>query len=143
NIRNVDLTKGEKWVNVNPTNLYHLYQTTPQLRAVIDLKATMKSFCKAKEYELKNGKKTLVENSQLVQFLENPNPLQNGNELIKQMSISYDVYGNSILNIVDSSFKVIPTPPKAMWLLPTQFVSIERTGKIFKTTQLDEIIKEY
>lgn len=143
NIRNVDLSKGEQWVNVNPTNLYHLYQTTPQLRAVIDAKAGMMSFGCWKEYELKNGKESIVENSQLVQFLENPNPLQDGNEWIRQNVIAYNIYGNAINNIVDSQFKIMETPPKALWLLPTQFITIERTGKIFKTTSIDEIIKEY
>lgn len=142
-IRHIDLTKGEQLVNVNPKNLYHLYQTTSHLRTIIDTKATLKSFGRWRDCELKNGKKSYVENSEFVQFMENPNPLQNGNEFIRQLSIAYDIYGNAICNVVDSEFKLIQTPPKAMWLLPTQFVTIERTGDIYKTTLIEEIIKQY
>ena len=92
------LQKGETTVDTTWDNLYELARTTPQVAAVIDRKASMYSNGRWKHYKLVNGKKTLVENSDAVYILENPNPIQNGSELDKSMIWSDETYGNSMVN---------------------------------------------
>jgi HK97 family phage portal protein len=123
--------KGEQWVS--DENPFHLYSTTPHLAAVINRKASMVSTGRWKHY--RNGEE--VENSDVVRMLENPNPLLNGNEFVRGCSISFSIYGNTVIY----ANRVFNNPiPKQMQLLPYGKINIKRTGRIYKQTDLDEII---
>jgi phage portal protein BeeE len=130
------LQKGETTVDTTWDNLYELARTTPQVAAVIDRKASMYSNGRWKHYKLVNGKKQLVENSEAVNILENPNPIQNGSELDKSMIWSDGCYGNSMVNLVRRTLPI----PTAIYNLPMQYAVIGRSGKLFNQVERNKII---
>lgn len=130
------LQKGETTVDTTWNNLYELARTTPQVAAVIDRKASMYSNGRWKHYKLVNGKKQLVENSDAVHILENPNPIQNGSELDKSMIWADGVYGNSMVNLVRLNMPI----PNAIYNLPMMYTTVGRSGKLFNQIDRDKII---
>ena len=130
------LQKGETTVDTSWDKLYELAKTTPQVAAVIDRKASMYSNGRWKHYKLVNGKKQLVENSDAVYILENPNPIQNGSEFDKSMVWADGVYGNSMVNLVRKSLPI----PTAIYNLPMMYAVVGRTGKMFNQVERDKII---
>lgn len=135
--RITNLTKSEQWVDNTQGNLYNLYNTTAELKLVINRKASM--YANGVWMHEKNGE--IIENSPYVRRLENPNPLMNGNELLRSESINYDVFGNSFTYLLRGNIANIP--PHAINILPSQNIVINRTGKIYKQTDLNEIIESY
>lgn len=136
-VYNYGLQKGEYQVDTSWGNLSELARTTPHLFAIIDRKATMYSNGIWKEYKLVNGKKQLVENSEAVKVLENPNPLQNGSDWDKSLVWSELVYGTSIQNLLRGSLPI----PQVIWNLPMKYTSYKTSGKIFKQVDLNKIIE--
>ena len=125
--------KGEQWVS--DENPFHLYNTTPHLAAVINRKASMVATGRWKHY--RNDKE--VENSDVVRMLENPNPLMNGNEFVRGVAVSFSVYGNAVIYL--NRFR--DPIPSQMQLLPYSKVVIKRTGKVYKQTELKDIITDF
>jgi phage portal protein BeeE len=135
--RFIGLAKGEYKIDTSIGGLHEIATTTAHLSAVINRKANMMANGRWREYKLVNGKKELVYNSEAVFRLENPNPLQNGNEFIRQLSWSYDTYGSGLSNLN----RVNSPIPQSMYVLPTAELIIKRTGKIYKQVELKEIIE--
>jgi HK97 family phage portal protein len=128
--------KSEIYVDTSLGNLHKLYLTTPELFAVIDRRANMLS--NGRWIHKKNDK--VIENSDIVRKLENPNPLMNGNEFIRNISIAKDVYGNAFVN----GIKPIGLPDKEiMYVLPSKYMKIKTTGNIYKQVKKDKIIESY
>jgi phage portal protein BeeE len=130
-----NIGKGEVWIDNSVGELYNIYDTTPQLKAVINRKASMVANGRWQHY--KNGK--LVENSDVVRLLENPSPINNGNELLRNESISYDIYGNSFYYLLRGSSLALP---KCIYILPSEKVVIDKSGLIYNQTEIDKIIKK-
>ena len=128
----VGLYKGEQWVSTDADNLFQLYNTTAHLAAVINRKAAMLANGRWRHY--RNGSE--IENSPVVDVLENPSPLMNGNEFLRNISISRDIYGNSMVWLG----RVLMPTPSIMNVLPMSHMKIYRTGKIYKQIDLNEII---
>lgn len=131
------LGKGEYKIDTTYNGLHNIATTTAHLSAVINKRSNMLANGRWREYELKNGKKVLVEKSNAVNLLENPNPLQNGNEFLRQLCWSYDVYGNTMINL-NRGFMQIPL---SMYVLPMADLNIKRTNKLFKQNKLEDIIE--
>src|SRR3972149_7165979 len=68
--------KGPVWIDT--AKPYHLYNTIPQLKAVINRKATM--FSNMELYVIDIKSKTRLEDKDLDKLLQNPNPLQAQND---------------------------------------------------------------
>jgi len=135
--RFIGLAKGEYKIDTSIGGLHEIATTTAHLSAVINRKANMLANGRWREYKMVNGKKVLVEKSDAVIKLENPNPLQNGNEFIRQLSWSYDTYGTSIVNLNRRNLLI----PSTMYSLPMDELVIKRSGKIYKQLDIDEIIE--
>ena len=115
-----------------------ILKTTPQLKAVVYRKAEMISNGKWVHYG-RDGKP--IDNSPIVKRLNKPNPFQTGREFIIQNSVQKSTYGNALTYILKGS-KLAPVP-SAFWNLAPQFMTVERTGKIFNMTEESEIISSY
>ena len=134
------MQKGENYVDVTQGNLFNLYETTPHLKAVIDRRADLlaNGRFQHKRYNSK-GEIEIVEKSKIIDRIENPNPLQNGNEFIRNLSIIQGIYGIAIANKVSGSTLSLP---KVLWVLPSGDVVIKSSGLIYKQTDINDIIKE-
>ncbi len=121
------------WVDVDGCQ-FDVYNNCPQLKTVIDRRASMYSNMKIKH--IKNGEE--VENSPYVSLLNKPNPLQSRNELLMQNKIGYLIWGNSFMNKLDAGDMA-----RVLWSLPPSQIEINTTGKLYKQVAKEDIIKNY
>jgi hypothetical protein len=133
------MMKGEEWLDVRDGQKFLLYNTVPQLKAVIDRRASMKATGRWQHCRtLADGTKEIVENSPFVLLHENPNFLQNGQEFDMLRSMQFDIYGNAV-NFV----RTVGKTPKMLWNLDPEFVSMDRTGKMFRQVDISGVISKY
>ena len=119
-----------------------LFTTTGQLNKVVMRHASMFAngrFVHKKKDGTKEGK--IIEDSPLVELLENPNPLQSGEEWLMESAINYWVYGNNVMLPVKGS--ALSEYPTVINNLPWKQIKLTTTGKRWNQTKIDEIIKEY
>lgn len=143
--RSLMLNQGTEWVDVSNGQKFNLYNTTSCLKVIIDRKAMMKANGQWKQKRWgkdKDGKIIIetVENSPHVYRFENPNFLQDGNTFAVQSSQQMSIYGNNIQYVPKGS---ISGEPKIMWNLPAEFTSFDITGKLYKQTRIEDVIKKY
>ena len=129
------LTKGESYVDCSYGNLYNLVVTTSELQAVISRFAAM--YANGVYQHIRNGK--VVENSKYVYALENPNPLMNGNEFMRSECTNYLIFGNSFIKPV----KGLSGIPRQLFVVPSQYVKLNRTGRLFDQTDINGMIASY
>jgi HK97 family phage portal protein len=138
---NLLLTGQPEFLNPDTWNAYNIFATTPQLYAVISRKGHLLSSGKWKHYKKISGKLELVENSEVVKLLENPNALISGNNHLMQMNENICVYGNNyefMLKAFDNQ-----EIPNALSNIPPTQVGIKTTGKIYKQSKIEDIVKYY
>lgn len=128
--------KSEQFVSIDGQES-HLLRTTPQLKAVIYRRAEMVSNGIWKHIK-ENGDD--VENSDVIKILNKPNPFQTGNEWMIQNDIQKSTYGNAFTYLLRGSSLATPS---ALWNLSPKFISVKRTGHLFKQTDIDKIITDY
>lgn len=119
-----------------------LFDTTGKLNAVIMRHASMFAngrFVHKKKDGTKEGK--VIQDSKLVEILENPNPLQSGEEWLTEVAVNYWVYGNNLILPVKSSSLL--EYPNIINNLPWEQVTIKTTGKRWNQPKATGIIKEY
>ncbi len=129
-----------QWVAVDDSNAFELFLTTAQLYSVINLRGSMLASGCWKHYKMVGDKKELVQNSEAIKVLENPNPLMNGNDYLKLINENWCIFGNNY-EYLNRPYK--SAPPASLSILPPTEVVIETTGKIYKQTKIEDIIKEY
>jgi len=136
------LLNGGKGDILNPENIdaYNVYSTTPHLQAVIKRKGDLIASGQWKHYKLIRGEKVIVENSELVAFLEKPNVLFKGNDYLRLINENMSVYGNVYKYVLRPYKKSIPT---TLNILPSNDIEIRTLGKWYKQSKLKDIIKEY
>jgi len=127
----------EQWVTITG-NERNIYNTTAPLKTVIDRLALMYANG-IWEHLDKNGEP--IKNSEFVNLLENPNIYQSRNEFLFQWFIQRSVYsGTFMFNLYGSELQDVPS---ALWNLSPSRMSIHRTGKIWRQTELEGIISGY
>lgn len=131
----------EIWLTIDGKE-FHYYNTTPEIKIVFDRFASMFSngrFVHKKMDGTKEGK--IIEDSELVKFLERPNPLQSGEEWKIESALHYLIYGNRITYpVYGSSLSSLPT---VMNNLPPDKIKIELTKKRWEQTDIESIIDKY
>lgn len=131
----------ERWVTVSG-NEFMLYNTTPELKIVFNRFASMFSngrWVHRKADGSEQGR--IIEDSPIVARLEKPNPLQSGEEWLRESALHYLIYGNRITYAL---FPLgISKVPAAINNLPPQYVKIITTGKRWDQTEIDGIIQNY
>lgn len=114
-----------------------IYETTPELRTVIDRLAVMYANGIWEELD-QNGEP--IEKSIWVDFLENPNVFQSRNEFLFQWFVQRCVYGNVFDYQLKGPFQ---EQPAALWHLPPSRIVVKRSGLMFKQTDINNIIDGY
>lgn len=89
--------------------------------------------------DYKTGK--IIENHPLLKILEKPNPLMNRNTWLMDIAVSYHVFGASY-NYMNKGSQLSEYPTIFM-PLPNAELKTRLSGKLYKATQLDEIITGY
>lgn len=117
---------------------HNIFMTTPQLYAVINRRGYLLASGIWKHYG-KDGKE--IENSPFVKLLENPNPLVNGNDHIRQWNENKCVFGNNYEYIL-KDFANNDLPDGLTNLVPST-VGIKTNGKYYKQTKIEDIIQYY
>lgn len=129
--------EGAVWIDTGRP--YQLYNKIPQLKAVIDRKASMFSNMELCLIETKTKK--IIDDNELHKLLQNPNVIQSQNDFLKQYKQQEQVYGNQF--IYKNKPSKLSTYPIALWNISPALITPEVSGKIFEQTEIDEIIKYY
>jgi len=127
----------EQWITVVGKEA-EIYNTTAEVKIVFDRFASM--FSNGIYQEL-DAKGEVVENSEIVKRLLNPNVLLNGKSFMQECALHYLIFGNRLTYTnYGSSLSEIPT---ALWNLPADRIKMILTGLIYEQIDIDGIIKEY
>lgn len=127
----------EQWITVVGKEA-EIYNTTSEVKIVFDRFASM--FSNGIYQEL-DAKGEIVENSEIVKRLLNPNVLLNGKSFMMESALHYLIFGNRITYTnYGSSLSEVPT---ALWNLPPDRIKMILTGLIYEQVDIDDIIKEY
>ncbi len=139
---NVILLNGQpEMLNPDTWDAWEIFMTTPQLYAVINRKGLMMASGVWKHYRKDNkGNVIEVENSDYVKLLENPNPLLNGNDHIRQYVENLSIYGNNYEYILKAFSTALPD---GLTNINPTTVTIKTSGKYYKQSKLEEIITGY
>lgn len=132
-------TLGRKtvvWADV--TNSHETYQEVPQIKTVIDRKASMFANLKWKLVDSDNAE---VEDADLMDLLSRPNPMQNGKEWITDWKTVFEIHQDAY------TFGNFATPlsslPATLWTLPTEDIEMVQTGKLYFQTKAEDIVSMY
>jgi hypothetical protein len=114
---------GNDFIDPENIDAYDIYSTTPHLWAVIQRRGDLLASGQWKHYKLVNGQKVEVDNSEIVNTLENPNPLYKGNDylrLLNENKCGKVIEGNDLSGInfsedVDSKFRYLGVVENFCW----------------------------
>jgi len=126
-----------KWISTE--NLWKVYTDIPHLQNVINTRADLLSQGKIKLIRIKD--KVEIEQHEVLTLLSKPNPLQTQAEFLTMYLTFKDIWANVLIlkNKGLPSMKI----PNQLWNLPPALMRIDTTGKIFRQTTINEIIKGY
>lgn len=119
------------------TQLMNVAVNVPHLNIVISEGAKMFSNMEIRHVN-KDG--VDIENSEVIKLLNNPNPLQNMEGFLYDYYVNNAIYSSAVCYKNKSQLSEIP---KLLWWLPTGFVKINLTGKMFRQYKIEEIIESY
>jgi len=129
--------KGPIWLDVNKP--YEMYNSIPQLKAIVDKRAMMYSAGMLRIRNKKTGE--LVEDKEFSKLINNPNPTQSMNEWLVQLKQQKLIYGNQF--IYKNKTSALSKYPVALWNISPRYVQPVLTGKVFDQIEIDKIIAEY
>lgn len=124
-------------IYIDLSNVETAYYSVPHLQIVINRKAEMLSNL---EWTIKNNKGEVVESHWLLDLLNNPNPLQNGKGLIFQLSVCKSIYGNAFVKKLKAFSS---SKPRCYYVLDSQGMKVNLTGKLYDQYEISGIIKDY
>lgn len=129
--------KGAVWINTSKP--YEVYSSIPQFKAVIDKKALMFANMDLQLIDKKTG--DIIEDSDFVKLIKNPNILQSMNDWLRQYKLQEQVYGNQFMykNKPSSLAKY----PVALWNVSPYYIKPHLTGKLWDQIELSGIIQKY
>lgn len=124
----------------SPGALMQIAMQVPHLNTIITTGAELFSLMEIKHFN-KNKEEIPFEQSKVLQFLRQPNPLQIQEQYLHEFYVMNGVYNKTFQYKIQAlSFDKIP---KAMWLLPSGWMKINATGKLYRQTDINEIIEGY
>ena len=129
--------KGAIWVNVDKPN--ELYNTIPQVKAVVDKKALMFSNMDIKLIDSSTGEK--VDDPEFYKLMANPNILQAMNDWLRQYKTQEQVYGNQFM-YKNKPSNLIKYPLSLMNISP-RYMTPYLTGKVFNQVKIEDVIAFY
>lgn len=132
-----------RWYSLKDNEDYaKTFQEVPELNAIVVNKAKQlaKGIWRCKD--LKSNE--IIEDDRFLSLLRKPNPLMSGAEFLASLSIDWDVFGNAY-NFFLTPLDKKPTPENvaALYNLDARYTFPQATGKIFKQTDINEIVSKY
>ena len=126
--------KKAVWIDTN--NAWEWFMTIPELRAVIDKRASMMASNKVRLYDA-NGDEIL--NHWFLDMVNNPNPVQSWSDVVYSLSVNDALYSNAFGYSPLRSFDI-----RNMFVpLPSNKVQILTSGKTLKQMDVDGLIDGY
>lgn len=126
--------KKAVWIDTN--NAWEWFMTIPELRAVIDKRASMMSSNQVRMYDA-NGDEIL--NHWFLDMVNNPNPVQSWSDVVYSLSVNDALYSNAFAYSPLRSFDI-----RNMFVpLPSNKVQIMTSGKTLKQMDVDGLIDGY
>lgn len=141
------------WVSMRcPEHFEKAYRFNPVVKATINLLANSCSNGRKYLIDANSGERIdWTDKSEVVQKVKNliimrPNPVQSGKEFEFQGIAYLNTFGNRYVNGVmpigfDSELDIMNI--EALYNLPSQWVQLKKTGKLYRQTKLEDIISEY
>jgi len=126
--------KKAVWIDTN--NAWEWFMTIPELRAVIDKRASMMASNEVRMYD-ENGDEIL--NHWFLDMVNNPNPVQSWSDVVYSLSVNDALYSNAFGYSPVRSFDI-----RNMFVpLPSNKVQILTSGKTLKQMDVDGLIDGY
>lgn len=129
--------QGPVWIDCNQP--YLAYEMIPQLKAVVDRKASMFSNMELILKDKKTDK--IIDDPDFNKLIKNPNCMMSGNKFIKQFKQQEQIYGNQFM------YKNKPSKlskyPVALWNISPAIIQPVQTGKIWDQIEMNQIISKY
>lgn len=100
------------------------YEQNPVVYACVTKLARAVASVDIQLYRRKGGKLQKLESHKLLDLLEKPNPLMGGRRFLETLATYYLVGGNAYVQGAGMDPQARTTPPKELWLLPTQCVTV-------------------
>lgn len=141
------------WVSLSePKHFEEAVRFNPVLKGAINILATAASNAKKIAIDINTGEEIpWIENDNAIkkayQLIElRPNPLQSAREFRFQGVFYNKTFGNRYVNVLmplgfDSEIDLLNID--ALWNLPSQFMEVRTTGKIYNQNSIEGIISEY
>ncbi len=126
--------KEAVWVDTNDS--WKLFIEIPELRAVIDKRASMMSSNHPCLYDM-NGDK--VENHWVIDLIKNPNATQSWSDVVYSLSVQDALYSNSFAYCPKRSFDI----RNLMVPLPANKVKINLSGKKLEAMDTEDLITNF
>jgi hypothetical protein len=126
--------KEAVWVDTNDS--WKLFIEIPELRAVIDKRASMMSSNHPCLYDM-NGEK--VENHWVMDLIKNPNATQSWSDVVYSLSVQDALYSNSFAYCPKRSFDI----RNLMVPLPANKVKINLSGKKLEAMDTEDLITNF
>lgn len=126
--------KEAVWIDMS--NKFQLYIQIPELRAVIDKRASMMMTNKP---VMKDKDGNVVEKHWLIDLIKNPNATQSWQDVIFTMAVQDGIYSNAFAYSPKLSFDI----RKMIVPLPTDHVIIDTNGKRLNAMDVDGMIDKY
>lgn len=127
-----------EFVDCSWGDLMRVAHNVPHLNVALSEGAKMFSNAEIKHYKADG---TEIENSPIVEFLHNPNPLQGLEDWLYEFYLINGVYRNNFLFMNRGSALV--ALPGTMWWLPAGQVKVKLTGKMWRQVDIEGIIESY
>lgn len=126
----------EQFVSIE-NNEFEIYRTTAEVKQVLDKGASLFSNGSWKLYTLDNEE---IDDHKILDVLKKPNPIQSKNDFLNTVYLHYTLNGNSLCYLNRAIDGMLP---KYIMPLPYEMMVLIRSGKFFKQTTVNNIIKEY
>ena len=126
--------KKAVWIDTN--NAWEWFMTIPELRAVIDKRASMMSSNEVRMYDA-NGEE--ITEHWFLDLVKHPNPVQSWSDVVYSLSVNDALYSNAFGYSPLRSFDI-----RNMFVpLPSNKVQILTSGKTLKQMDVDGLIDGY
>lgn len=134
---NYRIGQSEYLISTDTTNLMTVAATVPHLANVINYGAKLFSLADVKHID-KDGNP--IEGSPLLKKLRQPNPLQSLEDFLMEYYAMNAVYGKTYQHIIKGlSYQM---EPDVIWLLPPSLIKLTVSGKSYRQSSIDDIIKK-
>ncbi len=118
---------------------YNIYNSIPQIRQIVDKKATMFSNMNLRLINTATGE--VVEDKDLHKLIQNPNIFQSMNKWLRNFKTQEQIYGNQFV-YKNKPSNLTKFPISLMNISPA-YMTINMTGKVFDQIDINEVISSY